>query len=378
MILSAHTRYRHAVAALLWIGYVQVAGAQGAAIKQRDFRSLGTVAPAKLADLALLDAHPLRIPAPVVQVPFTVSNGLIFVQAAIDGHRGRYLLDTGSPLIVLNNAYLRLNPDTYPDPLKTLDTLREGDSRTRHQTFWTVHTFQIGAVRQALDSLDIGPPTPAPGHGNVVLGWGDYLPDQVLGTIGLNALAPFETIVDYTHQRLTLIPLDAAGRRLSPVPAYRAMRTIPLCPYHMHADNPTDTAAHWWGVVARLGSIMDTVMIDTGSQDNILGQETEYQLGVHVRPTSPSPTTLGTPVLLDTMVLAGQTLAGMPFSTRVSGQESSDILGYSFLRRFGVVGFNFRTRQLILYKDAPRSPDVGPTPDHGAGQGHPRSSSITQ
>jgi hypothetical protein len=74
---------------------------------------------------------------------------------------------------------------------------------------------------------------------------------------------------------------------------------------------------------------VDTIIVDTGdpgseseaqAADSLLQAVANNQLQFHVTPDAYGHGQLGS------------------------------IIGYPFLRRLGVVGFNFRTRQLILYK----------------------------
>ena len=61
-------------------------------------------------------------------------------------------------------------------------------------------------------------------------------PRPVLGMLGLPMMAPFETVIDYTHQRLTLIPVDTAGRRLVAVPMYTPVTTLPMTRNELGGD----------------------------------------------------------------------------------------------------------------------------------------------
>jgi hypothetical protein len=217
------------------------------------------------------------LPDVVTVVPFQLyqpdaSVGWIYFQAELDGRRGTFSLDTGSPRFWLNPEYLR------PSATGGIDTVAAGDPT--QQGFVTVHTMHIGTLVQHLDTTDVGPPVPYPTNGNIMRFVG-----HELGTFGLPAMEPFETIIDYVHQRLILIRLDTAGQRLAAVPAYTPAYTMPLMPVN----------EHWWGVAAHTGDSVGT-LVDTG------------------------------------------------------GADHAGVLGFAFLNRLRVVGFNLRTRQLIVYR----------------------------
>jgi hypothetical protein len=268
---------------------------------------------------------PFQVPLDQVRVP-----GTILVSAEVDGHRGTFLLDTGSPLLFLNPDYLR------PNPTGGLDTVT-----THHPPpldsapFATVHTLRIGSI---LYHYDAGPVEIAGTRfrSNAYLLDDDRIRNEgypVLGFLGLAALAPFETIIDYTHQRLILIRLDAAGHRLVPVPAYQPATVLSLVPT---AD------AQGYGISARTGGLTGVYHLDTGAPDNEITKVTRQRLGAHLV----SQQNWGE-WTLDTLSVGTHPYAQVPMTFSWFGM---DILGYPFLRALGTVGFNFRARQFVVYR----------------------------
>jgi len=268
---------------------------------------------------------PFQVPLDQVRVP-----GSILVSAEVDGHRGTFLLDTGSPLIFLNPDYLRPNAtggvDTVTTPPRApLDSA----------PFVTVHTLRIGSI---LYHCDAGPVeiSETRFRSNAYLLDDDRIRDQgypVLGFLGLAALAPFETIIDYTHQRLILIRLDAAGHRLVPVSAYQPAMVLSLIPT---ADS------QGYGVSARTGGLTGFYHLDTGAPENEVTKVTRQRLGAHLV----SQQTWGE-WTLDTLSVGTHPYAHVPMTF---SWFPNDILGYPFLRAFGTVGFNFRARQFVVYQ----------------------------
>ena len=183
-------------------------------------------------------------------------------------------------------------------------------------------------------TAQFGPQNPQ--HMNAVLshhfgGFSVFAPR--LGNIGTAALEPFETIIDYTHQRLILIRLDAAGHRLAKVPAYTPAQTVPLATYDKY----------WWGVQGVLGDVTDSLEIDTGNPGNSMLETTRRQVAAHLVPAAAGA--MGN-VTLDHLKVGSRTFDAVSFTI---GNDDSDVFSFGFLSRLGVVGFNFRTRQLILY-----------------------------
>jgi hypothetical protein len=154
---------------------------------------------------------------------------------------------------------------------------------------------------------------PNPQHINAFLNhaWHNFSGEvtPILGNIGTSVLEPFETIIDYTHRRVILIRLDKAGHRLAKVPAYTPRWTAPLIDVGDDGTMRWVSGPQWWGTMVQPGSGLDYT--------------------------------------LDTLNVANNTL----LRAIDTGGESNggDFVGYPFLSRLGVVGFNHRTHQFILY-----------------------------
>ena len=140
----------------------------------------------------------------------------VFIMAEVDGHRGVFMLDTGTPTFNLNRTVLQ------PSPMGGIDTVTDANRLPDHvgSTVDTWGQVHIQDVRiGTLDVINVvEPTTPAsdPHHVNAFLNhiWNNYEWDGTpprLGNIGLSVLEPFETIVDYKRQRVVLIRLDPHG-----------------------------------------------------------------------------------------------------------------------------------------------------------------------
>ena len=210
-----------------------------------------------------------RLPDLVTVVPIKLDQHVhIEVQAEVDRRHGTFILDTGSPLIVLNALYWRPSPTGNPDTA-TAGTGLEGEV--------TAHTLHIGTFLQQLDPHDVGAPHPwKPGNTNaIIMLWGAL--GSYFGTLGLPAMEPFETIIDYAHQRLILIRLDAAGRRLAAVPAFTPRTTKRLIPM---AGADENDGGDGWGIGSTAQE--DAVFVDTGAlydEDQFFGPTNLMQEG---------------------------------------------------------------------------------------------------
>jgi hypothetical protein len=129
--------------------------------------------------------------------------------------------------------------------------------------------------------------------------WGNFswVFSPRLGNIGPAVYEQFETIIDYTHQRVVLIRLDPAGHRLINVPAYTPKWTAPL--------------------VVELAEAGTNLKLAVGPDNT-----------------------------LDTLTTANNTQVKLLDTGTPASQ--GDILGYDFLSHLGVFGLNQRTHQFIL------------------------------
>jgi hypothetical protein len=235
------------------------------------------------------------------------------IEAEIDGHRGVFIFDLGAGTAVLNRTVLQPNTkggvDTVTDANRIPDNTPRFDyinGAEQEQQLDHVHvTVRLGTLVSHYDdpALTAFMHEKDPHRYNAELGhlWGNFgwVFGPRLGNLGPAVFQPFETIVDYTHRRIVLIRLDAAGHRVVDVPAYPPRVQMPLASVPMGAGfvglhlavGPCDSletsapARNLW-----------IKMLDTGAPDN-----------------------------------------------------EGNILGYPFLSHLGVFGVNQRTHQFILY-----------------------------
>ena len=251
------------------------------------------------------------------------------IMAEVDGHSGLFILDLGDPGLDLNRRFLR------PSARGGVDTVRDttqlqlaGEPDKVHVTmrFGTLVDTFVAPVAEGED--------PKRGRLNARLNYHlqhgpDYGPD--LGYLGLAPLEPFETILDYTHRRVVFIRLDKAGRRLVTVPAYTPIWSAPLIDIRVY------DADAWWGArVFLAGDVTDSVFFDTGAPGNQLVAATAAKVANHVMED-----------VLDSLRIAGRQFG--PIQMLNEEVPPLNILGYPFLSHLGVVGFNHRTHQLLLY-----------------------------
>ena len=295
------------------------------------------------------DASPLRIPGipnrpeMVTVVPFAPMKGAgpecqgalgrVPIEATVDGRSALFLLDMGSPHVELDPASFPANPTLKADPLGQREQVQ----------------LRIGTLLDAFDDSALADPAVWPQPAGQVNAQRErgfdkencWVGGPIDGLIGIAALEPFETIIDYAHRRLILIRLDATGHRLVAVPAYTPQWSAPLMDVYLQPGRQYES--HYWGVHGQLAGVDVAWIFDTGSPFTLINTD-----AVPVPLPNTSLTT-------DALVIGGR-----PFHAtmrRIKNptpylqiQFMLNILGAPFLQPLGVVGFNHRTRQFILYR----------------------------
>lgn len=278
----------------------------------------------------------------VIAVPLHLVNNLPFVSASVDGHTGLWLLDSGGPMILINRKYVQ--PSAHGPGLDTVTTPYPEDSALAHGSVHVDTTWQADSVLVQLGPLMFplkhraGVAVAAPLPKLFEQLWGV----KPLGILGFAMVfRGYESVVDYTHRVLTLIPVDSTGRRLVSVPQYIPATTVPFI---RHATEGG------WFVTAQVGGQLDTMLVDTGENFNKLYTTTPPRLASHVTTTARKvfDDLVQEPVVtVDHLMFAGRTFDNVPFS--VSSQRM-DGFGTEFFRQLGVVGFNWRARAIVLYR----------------------------
>jgi predicted aspartyl protease len=190
---------------------------------------------------------------PSADVPARVLNGLLVVEAEVDGRRGNFLLDTGAPALVLNKR------EFAPPGAET--TLAAAGStgvngKMAGMSYHQVQKFDWQGIRfqqKEVPTLDLTSLEQKLGG----------LP--LLGLIGYNMLSQYAVTLDYRAGQVRLrqpSPAATAG----PAPAPVLLRV----PFTMSGHLPV--------VPMTVGGQTFQVGVDCGAQANLLDQQ--YQAGL--------------------------------------------------------------------------------------------------
>jgi hypothetical protein len=299
---------------LMWVTVVAVTGACAHGTPP------GTPSASPIDAVAVLPFVPTKVPGAQPDI------SLVPVMAEVDGHRGVFSLDLGSPWTWVCKDFMQPKAGdgidtTVDDGVLVHGQLRIGplldpfeDTTLRYMVARPVrnavsHPVNVEISSDAMEDYR-------------------YAGGPVAGNIGLSALEPFETIADYVHRQVVLIRLDAAGHRLAEVPAYTPAWSAPLVDVRQGS-----VVNHYWGVRVRLNGVTTTWIIDTGTQENMVNTDS-----LHL-PDGQTDT--------DSLFIADRHFHATVLKLK---DLPATLLGSDFLSSLGKVGFNHHTHQFLVYR----------------------------
>ena len=269
-----------------------------------------------------------------VVIPFETYKGLIFIEAEIDGKRGQFMLDTGSPTIFLNSyRFSDLTESKY-----TVTGVNGEIENVRSKFVSSLKTEQVEWNNFEATSFDM-------------IHLEQLCRRQLLGLLGYSAFKKFELMIDYESKELTLFKLDRRGNRLKPMSekplkkhSFKMAKHLPVL--EVMVDN----------FILKLG-------VDTGAEVNLLHKKWERKLYNHflnyeeVQLSGASKQQkLSSKSVFDEMEVNNEPFTRMKtlitdlshlmnnYRIKIDG-----LLGYEFLSK-SVISINFKKKELYFWK----------------------------
>ncbi|BAV09037.1 hypothetical protein FLA_5084 [Filimonas lacunae] len=187
----------------------------------------GRIAELNVVKSAALNEHKSAVhvlTAPdTLSLPFIIKDDRVYIKAEVDGRKGLFLLDTGSPEMILNRAY-------FADSLKLLaaNTATEAGAHSKAEGIWMrrVNAFTAGRMRLT-NFMSMVMTTGAVGGDGAL---------PFLGSIGYNTLRDFEIRFDIAAGKITLVKTDVLGDYTSQ--QYRPANITYMGPVEMRRHIP--------------------------------------------------------------------------------------------------------------------------------------------
>ena len=144
-----------------------------------------------------------------VVLPFKMRNGLIFLEAELNGQKGYFQLDSGCPVVILNRMYA---PKTQGNPFTSFSGLNGAMNDVR---LTEVSNLKIGAIEITNKTLVSSPM--------------EMTEFPFLGLLGYEWMKDYVVTFDYKNQILTLDKAPKLTKALLSVP-FSQERHIPIIP----------------------------------------------------------------------------------------------------------------------------------------------------
>ena len=270
-------------------------------------------------------------------IPIKRVQNLIVIEARVDTVVGNFILDTGSPLLVLNKTYFRKGWDRS-DRLAANVT---GGSTSLSQTqVSTLDVRELHFEKIHADLTDLG-----------------HIENQrgvkILGLLGVSLFTSFEMVIDLHKSILYLHQLNEQGV----VPeSERVVKSTPLI------RMPFDLTRNIITLEVVIAEKKLIFCVDTGAETNTLSNKLPSSI-LKIFQVSKRMVMLGTggsrtEILLgtlDEMTVGGKTFKNMHAAiTRLEslceayGKSIDGMLGNNFLVK-GIITINFVTKEFCMY-----------------------------
>lgn len=274
----------------------------------------------------------------IIRVPFTLTGGLMVIQARADTLEGKFLFDTGASKLLLNGRYFgKKNATADQSRGVTGDVAVLGT--TDVDTLRFDQFLRTGVQADLIDLSHIEKSKKM----------------AVVGLIGASVFEHYEILFDYGASLLVMIKTDASGKPIEPLPSWE---------YTQQGSAPLKTSAHIAMLYLDFGEKGGGWMgLDSGAEQNLLsksiggkflkahfeirrrvklkgagGESVEVLSGMlqHARLDTVSFSPMAT-------ILTQMNLINEAYSAKLDG-----ILGYEFLSQ-RPMSVNLRRRQLTFY-----------------------------
>ncbi|MEO1262977.1 MAG: aspartyl protease family protein [Bacteroidota bacterium] len=268
------------------------------------------------------------------RIPFRFVGNLLLVKANLNGQVGEFILDTGAPELMVNQAYFKGVP-----ALRASTEIVDLNGHSSEARYFAIDHFSIGSLpikKQYALTVDLSSVERTKGI-------------HLLGIIGYAILKDLELIFDFDREELTFAP---AQRKSAPL-----VNEPPIASFGLKFSG------HVPYLIGSIGKKKFRLGIDTGAEINLLDDSSLKRVPscfdeikkLQVKGISHQQKMATSGILKNLMI--GEQLIGSLDVTIVSlhplneslAVDLDGILGMPFLRK-GKVGVSYKKRRLWVWE----------------------------
>lgn len=277
-------------------------------------------------------------------LPFQLIGNTMIVEATAGDQTGSFIVDFGSPSLVLNDQYFE-NKKNKTDLFQAVDLIGKSTNVER-----TVIRFQVSEIisrGQEAFLMDLSPLEELKGI-------------KILGVIGVDFFDRFEMLIDYERKELVLYALNSSGERktnagldTSPSQVLELKRTRHLLYFEIQIGDEILK----WG-------------LDCGAEMNVADKESLRKIKTYFKPShtvsivafngKKATANVGTlePVVIGNMIMDIPEVVATDLGllNRHLIADLDGLFGYNFLSQ-QKIAINFRKRTLAVWDPAWASVD---------------------
>jgi hypothetical protein len=284
-----------------------------------------------VAFLHIKPGFPAPNPSPVAafsECNFEMAGGMVIVKAMLNEQEGDFILDTGSPGIIVNGHNNNLG--------KTLGAGVNGALKVAEVE---IDHFQWGIIHQENVRgyvLDVSHLETACGR-------------KILGLIGFDVLKNYELFFDYPNKTVKLLRVDKTD-------FMNGLRPVQSIPFALYGHVPV--------IVAKIGGKMVRLGIDSGAEVNLLDKkffkslagsflsdvEEEFITGLdRTRQSVIAADVRYTSIKKDTLDEMRYIFTDLSFLREQFGGPIDGLLGFPFFKN-QLISINYQKRRIYIWK----------------------------
>jgi predicted aspartyl protease len=284
-----------------------------------------------------LNADGKNLMPTMLSSPFEVKKNLIFVEATVNGRKGKFIVDSGSPVLLLNKQYF--DDLTKGDNNKVLGGISGAGGQIVGTSYAVANEFlwqnmTLKDVRcLAIDLAHLEKSNKC----------------EILGLIGYNILTHYQTTYDYQENVLTLHKADAEN--------------LPKPTGKLLYQGDFEMAAHLAVVKATIGNQTLKFGIDCGASSALIGTS-QYQTIKEYTKEKGTDDLRGAdqkvkvvPVIKIKELKIGEltfknmkaVVTDIENLNQGTDKKIDGLLGYDFLKKYKTV-INYKTKQISFYE----------------------------